>query len=179
MPSSIRLSVAHPELPEGRIQGFHPIWAFYVDGFRLEGQCQECLKGDRVPEFISTTAQSGRTIELDRMDRYPFVYICGVAMGATSDRQANNLHLALQFETGSVVELTTYNGYRVRAENARRMPIPALQDGWQGRPLEQTRCKNYQFGVAYFGGPEDQTQAAVTVDTSPAFRAESFDHKQG
>lgn len=163
MSTSIRLLVTHPELPAGRIQGFHPIWAFYVNGFRPEGQCQDCLKGDRVADFVSTNAQSGRTIELDRMDRYPFVYICGVAMGATSDRQANNLHLPLQFEAGSVIELTTYNGYRVRAENARRMPIPSLPDGWQGRPLEQTRCKNYQFGVAYFGTPVELSPAAETV----------------
>lgn len=43
-------------------------------------------------------------------------------------------------------------------ENARELPIPALPESWEGRDRETTRCKNFQFGVAYFGYSEGRPQ---------------------
>jgi hypothetical protein len=88
------------------------------------------------------------------MSRYPFLYLCGVAAGRVTWRRERNLHLPLVHAPGSVVDVTTYNGYRFRIEHARQVPVPALPEGWEGRPDVQVRCRNYQFAVAYFGASE-------------------------
>ena len=36
------------------------------------------------------------------------------------------------------------------------LPIPPLPNGWEGKPDEHVRCKNFQFAVAYFGYPKEQ-----------------------
>jgi hypothetical protein len=51
------------------------------------------------------------------------------------------------------VTATTWNGYTVELFNAEVLPIPPLPKGWEGLDLEHTRCKNFQFAVAYFGYP--------------------------
>ena len=151
VPPAIRLHVSHPELPAGPIEGFALLWAFYVNGYRPELHCQECFRGERAPNFHSRNAESGVDIVLDRVSDYPYVYVCGVGLGSVSDRHRTNLHFPLRFKEGAVAETTTYNGYQFRAENAVAMQIPALPEGWQGLPREHVRCKNFQFGVAYFG----------------------------
>ncbi len=85
------------------------------------------------------------------MDRYAYVYICGVGSGPKDGLAARNLHLPMRHAPGEVVEATTYNGYKIMAEDAALLPIPALPEGWMGRDRETTRCKNFQFAVAYFG----------------------------
>ena len=75
--------------------------------------------------------------------------------GPRREVAGKNFHLPLSFEAGAVVSAATYNGYVIRAENAKALPIPALPEGWKGRDLETTRCKNFQFGVEYFGYPEN------------------------
>lgn len=85
------------------------------------------------------------------MDRYPFLYVCGVGAGARSMRRTTNIHLPLRFEAGAVVDATSWNGYRFRAVNAVQLVVPALARGWNGLPDAQTQCRNFQFAVAYFG----------------------------
>lgn len=153
MRQSIALRVSHPTQPTGRIDGFRFLWAFYVSGYRPELHCQPGLRGRRVPEFCTPTAEVGRTILLDRMDRFPYVYVCGVAGGPKAQRHDRNLHLPLVYAAGEVVDVTTYNGYRVLATDARQLVVPALPSGWEGLSEEHVRCKNYQFAVAFFGHP--------------------------
>ncbi len=85
------------------------------------------------------------------MDRYPYLYVCGVGAGETARRRATNLHLPLRHEDGAVVEVMSWNGYLFRAENAVRLEIPPLPRGWHGLPDAQTQCRNFQFAVEYFG----------------------------
>lgn len=49
-----------------------------------------------------------------------------------------------------MVEMQTYNGYTIRVRNAELLPIPPLREYWHGLPDSHRRCKNFQFGVAYF-----------------------------
>ncbi len=151
MQKKITLSLIHPTLPEGPVQGFRFFWAYYVSGFRPEFRCQPCFKGKPVDQFCTGRVASGRVYELDEMDRYEYVYVCGVGSGKKETRSGNNLHLPLRYAAGEVVQASTYNGYVVTAENAKALAIPALPDGWNGRDSETTRCKNFQFAVAYFG----------------------------
>jgi hypothetical protein len=153
---TIRLQVGHPILEPGLIAGFRFIWAFYVSGFRPEFHCQPCFRGKRVDEFCTGTARSGLTYEFQEMDRYKYLYICGVGSGPKRLRAERNFHLPIEYAEGGVIKRTTYNGYVMPVENAVELPIPALPQDWQGRDRETTRCKNLQFGVAYFGCPGRQ-----------------------
>jgi len=150
MPASILLEVTHPARAPGRIDGFRFLWAFYVTGYRPDRHCQPGLRGRRVPEFCTTTAESGRVVVLDRVDRMPYVYVCGVAAVPKPERGARNLHLPLRFAEGETVEATTYNGYVFRARNAVLLPIPEPEFR-DGRSEEHARCKNYRFAAHHFG----------------------------
>jgi hypothetical protein len=150
---SITLEVRHPTIPDGKIQGFRFMWAYYVNGYKPETHCQKCFTGRRVEEFSTRTASSGSTIAFDDMDSYPYVYVCGVGEGPKPELRTQNLHLPMKFKEGGVVEVTTYNGYVFRAENAEEVPIPPLPDDWMGLDREHARCKNFQFAVACFGSP--------------------------
>lgn len=149
----ITLEVTGPNNEIGRIPGFRYLWAFYVNGYDPEKHCQPCFRGARVPEFSTPTAQSGRRFDLNRMDQFPYVYVCGVGIGPKADLWKQNLHLPLRYVEGQVEELTSYNGFRFRAENAALVDIPELPEGWQGKDREHTRCKNFRFAVAAFGFP--------------------------
>lgn len=151
MNKEIVLRVTHPEKPAGRIDGFGLLWAYYVRGFKPADHCQKCLLGDRAANFHSRNASSGIAVRLDRMDAFPYLYICGVAKGPATDRKVNNLHFPLQYQPGSSAKVMSYNGYQFTAENAVQIPIPELPEGWRGLPLKHSRCKNFRFGVEYFG----------------------------
>src|ERR1700709_2377850 len=101
MKKTITFSMTHPDLPAGPVHGFRFLWAWYVNGFRPEVHCQRCFKGKRVDEFCTGHAQSGRTYEFNAMDRFEYVYVCGVGSGLKSS-------LAVSSVTAS-----TYNGYTV------------------------------------------------------------------
>ena len=151
MTQTITLTVSHPIIPPGKIEGFRSLWAFYVNGYKPEFHCQKCFTGRLVDDFSTNTAQSGRAVSLDEMDTYPYVYICGVGTGPKSTLGNRNLHLPLRFKRGAVVEKRTYNGYVFRAENAEELEIPSLPDDWMGLDREHARCKNFQFAVSRFG----------------------------
>ena len=89
------------------------------------------------------------------------MYVCGVGGGPAKERGGKNFHFPLRYEKNGFVAKTTYNGYIVTARNAVELPIHPLPDGWNGRDLETTRCKNFQFAVEYFGYP------ASMVNTEP------------
>src|ERR1035437_5810609 len=151
MNRTIRLRIEHPTEPAGLIKGFALLWAFYVRGFKPDFHCQECFVGELASNFHSRNHLSGVEIKLDQTDDFRFVYICGVAKGPKDERWRTNLHFPLRFEAGASAETTTYNGYRIVAENAVQMRIPDLSEGWRGLPREHERCKNFRFGVEYFG----------------------------
>jgi hypothetical protein len=148
------LHVSHQSLPSGRIEGFHPIWAFYVTGLVPDKHCQFCFKGARAKNFNSTNAASGVDIVLDRLDISPVVYVCGVAKGPVDQRKHHNLHLPVHHKPGATVTIGTYDGYQLTVSNAEQLDIPALPDGWNGLPLKHTRCKNFRFALSYFGSTE-------------------------
>lgn len=147
---AIRLRIEHPSAHEAPIQGFRFFWAFYVSGFRPDRHCQPCFRGRRVESFCTTTVRNGVEVVLDRMDRYPYVYVCGVGSGPRRELKLKNVHMPLRHREGGTVRLRTYNDYEVIAEDAELLEIPELPEGWGGRDIETTRCKNFRFGVHYF-----------------------------
>jgi hypothetical protein len=153
MRPTILLSASHSEQTSGPIDGFRFLWAYYVSGYRPEKHCQPGLRGRRVAEFCSTTATVGGVIALDCMDRFPYVYVCGVSRGPKVELREKNLHFPLEYAAGELAEIETYNGYRFRAENARQLPIPEFTGPRDGKSEEHVRCKNFRFAAAYFGYP--------------------------
>lgn len=155
MAETITLSVTHPSIPAGPIQGFRFMWAFYVKGYRVDCHCQPGLIGRRVDEFKTNTAVSGRAIRFDRMDRYPYVYVCGVGKGPKPELGKQNVHMPLRYKPGGVVDLTSYNGYSFRADDAELVSTPEpMPTAWQGiTNQEHLRCKNFRFAVGAFGPP--------------------------
>ena len=153
MKRSITVELSHPIFEPGVIRGFRFFWAFYVNGFRSDRHCQPCFKGKCIAEFSTRTARSGHEVVFDLMDRYRYVYVCGVGCGPKAKLAEQNFHWALRYEESSLITSSTYNGYIVTARNAVALPIPGLPDGWNGRDRGTTRCKNFRFGVEYFGYP--------------------------
>lgn len=156
MTRTITLRIDHPELGPGPVDGFRYLWAFRVSGFRSDRHCQPCFRGSLAKDFATGTVQSGRGIHVTLAPQHRYLYVCGVGSGPKSELHRKNLHLPLRYEEGSIVRKTTYNGYVVTAQNAVELPIPGLEPGWNGRDLETTRCKNFQFGMAYLGDEEMQ-----------------------
>ena len=148
---AIVFEVSHPVMPVGPITGFRFLWAMYVTGYDPAQHCQPGLKGRRVDNFSASNARSGIRITCDRMDRYPYLYICGVSSGSVRDRESRNLHVPLRYEAGAKLQVTTYNGYRLQIENAVALPVPPLPDDFAGLPKEHARCRTFQFAVHAFG----------------------------
>jgi hypothetical protein len=147
----ITLQVTHLDQDSGPLTGFRFFWAFRVSGFRSDRHCQPCFRGSLVKDFSSQTVRTARTVDAVLQPQHQYLYVCGVGSGPRRERYLKNFHLPLRYEAGSSVSRTTYNGYVVTASNAVEVDIPALAPDWNGRDLETTRCKNFQFGVRYFG----------------------------
>jgi len=162
MMNTVTLEVTHPTLPAGKVEGFRYLWAYYVDGYDASVHCQPCFHGARVPEFCTPTAETDRIVRLNKLGRYPYVYICGVGAGPKSELRKQNLHFPLRYAEGKTATVTSYNGYVFTARDAEELAIPewpadiegkVLPPAFEGKPLEHFRCKNYRFAVAYFGYP--------------------------
>lgn len=159
MTKSIRLEVTSPDHAVGQIDGFQFFWARYVDGYRSDKHCQECFVGAPIPEFTTATVRTGTPVELDRIDKHKYVYVCGVGIGPRHELYRKNFHLPLRYAEGESVSAVTYNGYRVTAKNAVLLQVPALPKDWKPLPDGEiladafTRCRNFQFAVNYFGYP--------------------------
>ncbi len=151
MSSFIEIRIDHASWNPGAIQGFRYFWAFYVNGFDPSTHCQPCFRGSLSRQLNTRTAESGRLYVMNERKTFRYLYICGVGVGPKKLLREKNFHLPLRLETGAREVVYTYNGYTVSVDNAVALPIPELAPGWQGLDLETARCKNFRFGVEYFG----------------------------
>src|SRR5439155_27307170 len=115
-----------------------------VRGFEPRHHCAACLRG-RQSRLIRPGIPTNVPIQLGEAPDAPFIYLCGVA-----GRWADNLHVAMRPGPGRIVA-PTYNGLQVQVVGAEAVTIPGLPEGYGGLGAEFTACRNYQFGVAYFG----------------------------
>lgn len=126
------------------LPGFRHLWMRYVRDVRLDRHCIQTFVGKGDPRFHPRTTKIGDNAILD-VERTPLIYLCGVTWRSYED----NLHIALTHEVGETFEIPTYNGYVVRGNGARVLPIPPLPDGWNGLGKDFTTCRNFQTSVAY------------------------------
>jgi hypothetical protein len=108
------------DLPGGRVDGFKFFWLKYV------------LR-------VSKDSLLNRPIVLNEMARFDYVYLCGVAKPYVWE---NNLHLAARHAPGARALVESYNGIRAVIRNAELLEIPALAEGFAGKPKAFTTCRN-------------------------------------
>jgi hypothetical protein len=137
--------------PADKLSGFvHGFWGKYVSGFRPEEHCQAGLLGPR-EKRVKQDMLIGKVLDLGkRAQTHEYFYVCGV-----TSRWKDNFHLAVRFEPEAVASAKTFNGFEVTILGARQLEIPPLPDGFAGVLKSYSTCRNWQFGVEYFGLPDD------------------------
>ncbi len=130
--------------PADRLTGFRYFWLKYVSDFKSDVHCARCLIGP-YSTAVSNDMLTRRTIALNEVSGWDYLYLCGV-----SPKWPTNFHLAMK-PGNDIIKMKTYNGFEVVVTGAERMDIPSLPDGWNGLSKAFTTCRNYQFGVRYYG----------------------------
>jgi hypothetical protein len=133
---------------DGDVDAYRYLWAKVVRGARLDRHCMACLIGPRVGD---KKLKHG-TLSVD-VAPGEFLYICGVSKeyGRGAMTYEKNLHVVTRPSDVSFVRAKGYHGLEVTIDDAESLVIPELPDGHNGLDLRFTRCRNYQFAVAYFG----------------------------
>ena len=134
------------------ITGYAYFWLKYVTGFDPSHHCAKALKGTydtriggRI-RFTSDLARCNVPMVLDEAPVPDAYYLMG-----NTGTWKHNLHVAFVLEPGATFTHETHHGYRVIVEHGRRLPIPPLPRGWRSLPDAFTTCRNFQFGVSFFG----------------------------
>ena len=127
-------------------------WGRYVRGFDARFHCQPCLIG-RPEKRIHRGMRTAERVLLDAraVATHPYFYVCGVTFPQGWE---DNFHLACRWESGRSASKKTFNGFEVTVAGAIELEIPPLEPGFAGAPEKYTTCRNWQFGVEYFGLPE-------------------------
>jgi len=128
-----------------QLSGFTQFWLRYVHGFSPHFHCQRSLRGVNDPRFRKGM-NIGRSFELKSPDTYQYIYLCGVTA-----RKYPGLHLALLPERNATAQDVTYNGIEISVTGARKLDIPNLPDGFADMSRAYTTCRNWQFGIEYYG----------------------------
>ena len=149
----ISLTVTHKDPAMTRVVGYTHLWAVYVRGFRPEVHCQDCFIGRRSEHLRHDKTMLGVTYDFDETENFNQLYICGFAAGPKNERGGRNLHFPLLVAEGESCEKTTLNGFTFRATNARELSIPEPLEALNHLGEEHYRCKNFRFGVEYYGYP--------------------------
>lgn len=156
---AITLIVRHADPSRAALDGFNQLWAWYVRGFDYKIHCQDCLKGKRSLRVSRNQTPLGVELIFDETSNFNQLYICGLASGPKAERRCRNLHLALVEAPGEEVQGFTYNGFWLVLKNAGRLVIPEPLPQLSHLGDDHYRCKNFRFGVEYYGYPGVKTPA--------------------
>lgn len=85
------------------------------------------------------------SVSFARISDFKCLYLCGVI------GYRNNLHIPFvpSDNENDIITAETYRGDKVIIIGAKRLPIPPLENGYNGLSRAFTSCRNYQFGVSY------------------------------
>jgi hypothetical protein len=131
-----------------KLEGFNSFWAKQVDDFNDQVHCINCLVGPRFKE-VQREMITNIPIKIDVPLGAAF-YICGVS---GSMRWRDNFHLVVVCDEESKAGKKTYTGDLIVLFGGRELPI----DGKYAKQFYQAKghlfytCRNFQFGVQYFG----------------------------
>src|ERR1700676_4057220 len=145
----------------GSLAGWGHLWLKFVNGFDPSCHCQRCLIGwsmpalhtkltPRVPVGLSPGATGTQRPYAHRPDntRYDAIYLCGLYEPRDWSK---NLHLVAVPDPDSIAEVRAATGTLFRIAGARKIEFPDLPLGYDGRSDGFTTCRNWRFGVAYYG----------------------------
>ena len=125
-------------------QKFVQLWGVHVSGFEPEKHCMACLKGRTEPAMHREMVDDDYPLMVDA--RYFYLF----AMGRVPKRDTN-VHLAVCPMQGSVASIGSVYGVTFTIRDAFALRVDRLPDGWMNLPRDHTSCRNFQFGVQYFG----------------------------
>lgn len=144
----------------GPVSRWRSLWIKFVNGFDPSKHCQPGLLGWTLPSLASKL-QPGVPMGIgpgapgsrppymgNKSARFDAIYLCGVH---ESWDWSKNLHLVAVPEYGAVAEVRASTGTVFRINGARQVDIPDLPLGFDGRDKSFTTCRNWRFGVAYYG----------------------------
>jgi DNA repair photolyase len=148
----IVLHFGRPGEIEKRLRGYSYFWIKYVTGFDPRYHCAAGLKcapnlKDNGYHWPNGTHQFTPSKHILNKHPFEYIYMCGVAR----TRWADNLHIPMVHAPGEMIEDVTYLGVPILIQNARRLEIPWIEDGWNNFPQSFTTCRNWQFGIKYYG----------------------------
>jgi hypothetical protein len=132
-----------------RLEGFSKYtWAKEVHYFDDNFHCAKCLQGTMFRQ-VHGLMQTNTDIHIQTTNLYSF-YICGVAYPY---KWTNNMHLALIENPEQNAELQLYNGDVLEVLGAEQYVFDdqAARLLYPDRGPEFLTCRNFQFGVQYFG----------------------------
>lgn len=133
------------------------LWLKYVTGFDPSCHCQKCLMG-AAEGALYRRLQPGVPMPLASPrvgSSYDALYLCGVH---ASWNWGKNLHLVAIPDPHATAAVTAGDGDEFRIYGARLIPIPDLPLGFAGKGKEFTTCRNWRFGMAYYG-PDPRRRA--------------------
>lgn len=144
---------------DGPLAGWRTLWVKFANGFDPHCHCQTCIIGWTLPSLAKKLVPGtpmglapgapGTSRPWGRSSlAYDAIYLCGVHQ---SWDWSKNLHLVAIPDPHSVAEVRASTGTVFRIAGARRVEIPDLPLGYDSRGKEFTTCRNWRFGVAYYG----------------------------
>jgi hypothetical protein len=137
------------EINEG-LSVYYYLWLRYIHGFSPKYHCQRSLLGRNDKRFFPKMDIT-KTYELYPKHSEKYMYLCGQPKGSPV-----GLHLAFIPNTEGEISYITVNNIEVRISNAIQLEIPPLPEGYGGMFHSFTSCRNWQFGVKYFGFSTDK-----------------------
>jgi hypothetical protein len=117
------------------LRGYSYFWIKYVTGFDPRYHCAAGLKcapnlKDNGYHWPNGTHQFTPSKHILNKHPFEYIYMCGVAR----TRWADNLHIPMVQAPGEMIEDVTYLGVPILIQNARRLEIPWIEDGWNNLP---------------------------------------------
>jgi len=129
------------------LQGWRYFWCKNVKGFKADVHCARCLVGS-YEKRVGTRAPVNVAVPLTGHHTGDLLYFCGVAMPY---RWANNFHLAVRVQPGSVTTAPMSNGDTFIVHGAARVAFDAAaaERSFAGRGKDFLTCRNFQFGAQF------------------------------
>ena len=137
------------------VRRYRWFWIRAVTGFDPRFHCARCLRGRWLHRTSTPWPADGRLVFAFRPGEV--AYVCGVTR-----RWSDNLHVAIDpWTPGEGAEAPMLGGGVLCIEGGIRLEIPALPDGWRGLGREFTKCRNFQFGVAWSGLSKNEARGST------------------
>ena len=141
-----------------QLVGYPFFWVKGVQGFDPSEHCAKCLPGPFLVNWQRPFPMN-QEIHLKMPKSCRSIYICGVADAG----YRHNLHAPIIPDAlAPVIEIPMVMGQTMFIHGAHLLEIPALPANWKGRNSSFTTCRNFQFGVAYFG-PEGTVRPSARL----------------